>query len=577
MPAAVVSRSTIPQDPGAIQAEADIETGERWRPHARVFPGLSRNFGSADGVCYRRQAVTLCSALTGRSRRKRHAVRVCIIANASPGTWVEHYIRAFRATCQTLVVGAAAKGKTGSDSVVDVTVDFSEPVDLPALLGDRWPPDLLVAIADPGQRPLYPGVVQCDCPTAFITATSWQSYGDFREALRYDFVFTAQRDWAPLFRATGSQRVFWLPLACAPEAHFPVALRTRYDFAFAGALEGPAFTERRRFLAALKEEFSVVERTKATGANYCKVYGRGRLAFNHSTVRDVNARVFEVMAMGRPLVTNAEALENGLGELFDDGKEVILYEDADALLRLGRAWLKDKAGRLALAARGREKVLTMHTYRNRVRELLYTVQTYAPNPDSMGGPAMKTERFAGPALEDYLPMAPGNVVDMGLSVSTSRFALRRLAVARLVGLSDDDVARRKRSFAYDTMLDWPGGAFRDADTVLLSPESLHAPLDECLAIAHEILEAGGSLVLRMSREKQEAIAPDGDETALESWLQERGFHLRLTGPLLPNGDRILLARKWTRSVADVLTGIYDRLHLPDDEASALLAGVPEGW
>lgn len=539
-----------------------------------------------------------------RAGREVVAVRVCVLAQASPGTWVEHYVSAFRRACDTIVVGPAPEADAlrswGRDQAAhlvtpnDIPYDFErEDVDLLSLLPTGWTPDLVVGIAGIGGDPLYSRVAQLPCPTAFISTDTWQCLLDYREAVRYDLVFVAQREFIPHLRATGSRHVYWLPLACDPEVHHPVDRAPTHDIVFAGTTSAPVYRERRRLLEALRGRFSLFTQEAVFGEDLCEAFARGRLAFNHSAVQELNMRIFEALGMGCVLLTNAEAEHNGLFDLFEDGKHLIAYCSEADLIGKAEMYLADDAARCAVAAAGRTKVLAQHTYAHRVETLLQTVReltadlSQANEPviypgESLGAAltpaAARHQRYCGERISDYLPTIPGAVVDYGLGLDVSKVALRRRGVGRLVGLAVDPGAAARRRGSYDEILPFPAASFGAADTVVIAaPEALHIPMYEALRRAHALLYPGGTLVLRLRGTVllEQGLRPE--PAMLSAWLEAADFHLRLAGPALADGGCVLLARKRTRRLAGIVEELFTRLQVPEIDLSDLIRRIPPGW
>ena len=77
----------------------------------------------------------------------------------------------------------------------------------------------------------------------------------------------------------------------------------------------------------------------------------------------VNQRVFDVPACGAFILTD---YQKGLDELFDVGKEMIVYRDKDEIPVLVKYYLDNPEKREAVAKKGAERVLKEHTYKHRL-------------------------------------------------------------------------------------------------------------------------------------------------------------------------------------------------------------------
>ncbi len=112
--------------------------------------------------------------------------------------------------------------------------------------------------------------------------------------------------------------------------------------------------------------------------NYYKelpfLYNACRLNFN-ATSRQmseaVNQRVFDVPVCGSFLLTDHQ---EALHEMFDVGKEIIIYENRDEIPDLVSYYLKHPDERQKTALMGRERVLKEHTYKHRLKSLIESMK-----------------------------------------------------------------------------------------------------------------------------------------------------------------------------------------------------------
>lgn len=505
--------------------------------------------------------------------------RVGVLARVAPCSWTAHYVNAFRAVCDAVVVGpppdtAFLAGIQREEAAhlapaVDVPCDFDDSPPLASLWPAGWRPDLVVGIAGLGGLPLHPGVNALRCPTAFLSIDTWQCLGDYGEARAYDAVFCAQRSFAPRLRDAGSRHVAWLPLACDPAAHHPVDVAPTHDIAFAGSASLPVHAARRALLEALGRTFSLNARGRVYGGELCRHVGTGRLAFNHCAVREVNMRVFEAMAMGRPLLNNAEAAENGLLDLFGDGVHLAVYDGEDGLLRTARALLGDPARAARMAAEARELVLAEHTYAHRARTVIDTMA-------ALGRGRATGDAAAEPVAPlDWLPTLPGRVLDMGLGLRASRHAARRHGAAGLDGIAWDTETAAARRGSYDNLARWPEAPGDRYDTAVIADAATPDP-DAAVRAAGDLLETGGVLVWRVAPDTVAALdaAAPG---AVADWLAARGFVVRRVGAPMADGASFIQARKRARPVADIVAGAFAGLDVPELNVPALLARIPRGY
>ena len=510
-------------------------------------------------------------------------MRICVLALANPFFWTGLYVNAFRKFGEVLTVGPTFDESflhtlnllDRADEVVqnDIQTDLHGGVDLERILPDGWKPDLIVAISDFG-RQLCPAMSAFSCPKVYLSIDTWQSPMDYIDGMHYDFVFAAQREFVPRLAATGARNAHWLPLGCDPEVHYPVVTDKKYDITFAGAIVPGVHVQRARLLDLLQDAHTVNLQQRVYGEDMCRAFCEGRLAFNNCAVNDLNMRIFEVMAMGCPLLTNRDAERNGLLDLFEDEKHLLIYDDENDLLPLVKRYLGDEEGLAAIAKAGREEVLAKHTYVHRVQQILSMV----------GG----TERLSAPPsppcaheVLEYLPACPNSVVDLGKTLADEASALRQHGVQRFIGLASDG---ETSDGIWDEQHAWPGpGSYpKDIDVVVLSDAtSIEASPEEAVAFAHGLLREGGTLLLALSPQEISALGLNLDAEALNLWLRKHNFHLLglkvINQPVSRNeAFCILQCRKRTRTIADVVDEGYQELSIDNPGVRAFVAAMPEG-
>jgi FkbM family methyltransferase len=168
------------------------------------------------------------------------------------------------------------------------------------------------------------GMLAAVHPSAFWAIDTHLAYERLLKIAReVDFVFCAQLPAVERMRNDGIERVTWLPLACDPEYHRSFHLDEVYDVAFIGNL---VTEERRRILSYLKEQFPRSFVGRAFGEDWQRISSQARVLFNKSILGDINMRVFESMATGKPLVTDALPAASGLEKLFKAGHHLLTFE-----------------------------------------------------------------------------------------------------------------------------------------------------------------------------------------------------------------------------------------------------------
>jgi len=116
---------------------------------------------------------------------------------------------------------------------------------------------------------------------------------------------------------------------------------------------------------------------EAWGLDILQVLASARIAVNrHIDVAEDNAnnmRLYEATGVGSLLLTDAK---QNLGDLFDVGRELIVYRGEDELVEAVEHYLAHEDERTAIAAAGQRRTLRDHTYEVRMRELADILDRY---------------------------------------------------------------------------------------------------------------------------------------------------------------------------------------------------------
>lgn len=291
-----------------------------------------------------------------------------------PYTTGQHLAKGFRALGHEVHVLPLQRYRRGRPNKVfrylEKDVPFFSWVDAKRWVRrSRLSPDLFVWVESP--RFVEVRIAEgFPCPTAaWVIDTAIRTQRLKFLSRQYDHVFVSQFEAVADFRASGLP-TSWLPLAANPEIHSPVEQPIEFDIGFVGNLAFSAYNQRVAFLRALRKRFRLLV-TQAYGREMAEAYCRCKLGFNIGQKRGLNMRVFEVMAIGRCLVTDTFA--NGLGQLFADGVHFAGYHDEKSLLDSVESLLTtpERAQSIALAAR--KEVLTKHTYEHRASKMIEVV------------------------------------------------------------------------------------------------------------------------------------------------------------------------------------------------------------
>jgi 2-polyprenyl-3-methyl-5-hydroxy-6-metoxy-1,4-benzoquinol methylase len=261
----------------------------------------------------------------------------------------------------------------------------------------RRPLDLVIVVDDGFDYPLPKGVG----PVAYWAI---DTHLNFERSLwrsrQADYVFAAQKLGAQRLRESGIPTATWVPLGCDPQMHGKQHVPKQFNVAFVGnALPGRRTTLLRRIDERFRPVFignGVYFQQMAAG------YSAAWIVFNCCINFDLNMRVFEGLASGSLVFTNALP-GNGQDELFTDGKHLATYgtDDDEAMEKLAY-YLDDKEACERIGAAGRAEVLAKHTYAHRVHEILALVAAHRAGAELGSGskassaPAGWAKRSPGP-------------------------------------------------------------------------------------------------------------------------------------------------------------------------------------
>jgi hypothetical protein len=225
-----------------------------------------------------------------------------------------------------------------------------------------------------------------------------------------DHTFYAHRIWGHVFATSAS----WLPLHADERIFYPVARERDLDAVFIGSQDWRADPLRRiaeKHGLRIHVSCTTGPREKSETA---ALYARAKLVFNRHCANDLNFRVFEAMAAGRVVLTDAQW--NGQYDLLEDGKHYVLYKDERDLERQVLHYLQDDRARARIEAAAAALASREHTTRARVRQLVDAVEAIlraggatalpaatvtaprvvaapkAPSADSTAGPATAVKR-----------------------------------------------------------------------------------------------------------------------------------------------------------------------------------------
>jgi spore maturation protein CgeB len=116
---------------------------------------------------------------------------------------------------------------------------------------------------------------------------------------------------------------------------------------------------------------------QAWGLEMYNLFFNARIVVNrHSSASEQfanNMRLYEATGAGAMLITDEK---DNLGELFENGKEVVAYRGADDLVEKIKHYLSHEDERASIARVGQERTLRNHTYGQRMEQLEQILEAY---------------------------------------------------------------------------------------------------------------------------------------------------------------------------------------------------------
>jgi len=271
----------------------------------------------------------------------------------------------------------------------------------------EYRPDLVIALA---QAPINASVTNrlraAGIKTAFWfvenhrVLTYWQQV-----AKDYDAFFAIQDEpFLSMLRAAGAPKAIYLPTAADPDRHTPIELtdaeRRRFaaDLSFAGAPylnrqrmllglidlapriwgEGWAGTDVARLAAERGARFDLFEMIRIFAATTINlnIHSANHVAGLDPEPDYVNPRTFELAACGAFQLVDARA---PLASMFR-GDELVTFQSMGELRQQIAYYLAHPDERLAIASRGRARVLAEHTFAHRVGRIFAELLPAALQP-----------------------------------------------------------------------------------------------------------------------------------------------------------------------------------------------------
>ncbi len=278
---------------------------------------------------------------------------------------------------------------------------------------EAFKPDIVLALA---QAPLTPESINTIRQRGVKTAYWFVEDFRFMEywkmiAGQVDHFFTIQKDdFFHELQQCGLHNYHYLPMAAFPNVHKPVEMtdeEKKYygsDVSFAGA----GYYNRRHFFTGLIDydlkiwgtdwdmrsqlaRFIQRSGSRVDTDEIVRIYNAGRININlHSSTYHkgvhpfgdfVNPRTFEIMSCGGFQLVDRRS---GLDGLFEEGKEVVIFDDLHDLRQKIDHYLKNPEEALIISENGKSRVISDHTYENRMEEMLEVIVADGYEPACWG-------------------------------------------------------------------------------------------------------------------------------------------------------------------------------------------------
>ncbi len=215
----------------------------------------------------------------------------------------------------------------------------------------------------------------------------------------YDRVFVFEPSDVPILSRLGVESSV-LPMAYDPTLYFPISDRhEEYDLSFVGTIFSyperlrllksiqsrnprikmriftdtpPAYSPKRGYslLRPFSPFLKTVEMRSISHSRINEIYNSSKICLNfhhEQSIEGLNPRVFEILGSGALQLVDCR---RQLSDLFELGKEIVCYESEDDLQRQISYFLENPNERNEIARRGEMIARSMHTYEQRLKNLL---------------------------------------------------------------------------------------------------------------------------------------------------------------------------------------------------------------
>lgn len=197
-------------------------------------------------------------------------------------------------------------------------------------------------------------------PKIYWAVDTHQFLEDQKEKSKYfDLVFSAQKNAVSALGAMAR----WLP-AGASIHEVDHHVERDIDIGFVGNVFPGLHDRRDRILARVQQEFpDFACYSNVFLDDKAKLVSQMKVVINVSLNNDINFRVFESLACGALLITD-RIYDNGMEDLFQEGKHLVLFDSEDDLIHKIHYYLEHDEERRKIASEGQKYVLEHLTHKN---------------------------------------------------------------------------------------------------------------------------------------------------------------------------------------------------------------------
>lgn len=192
-----------------------------------------------------------------------------------------------------------------------------------------------------------------------------------RQVWHYDYIFCAHREGAERLKRDKGVDAIWIPVGCDIDIHRNLNIERRFDIGFVGT-DGKK-SIRKILLKELRKLYPNSFIGMAPYAKLSEIYSASKIGFNYSINNDINMRYFEVMSCGAMLITN-RIRDRGSKDILKDKEHLRLYRNRKELFKLIDYYLTHDTERELISKNGYELVISRHTYKDRLRQMLEIIE-----------------------------------------------------------------------------------------------------------------------------------------------------------------------------------------------------------